>query len=186
MTKDKYIFLKLGLLICLGFIMISLFNVYNQIFNLKLISILIISYLVFTIGVIYNDKISFLGYLIALITILFYRKKIDDNISDSNYINIWINHLFSNKIIFINVFGNLILYIPLIYYIIKFSKKILLSISIVFSCIIIGEYVQYLLKIGVFDLVDIVINTMGVLMYVLMYEVYIWMKKIKTKQIQNL
>lgn len=179
MTKDRDIYLKFVFLIILGFLMIIVFKTYYQIFDFKMIIIISISYLVFLIGIIINQKIAFVGYLISLLTILFYREKINDNYTDSEYINLWIKNLFSNKIIFINVFGNIILYIPFIHYLNLFSKNIIFSIIMVFNFILIGEYVQYLLKIGVFDLVDIVINTLGVLIYVLIYGVLIWMKKIK-------
>lgn len=179
MIKDGYIYLKLVLLIIFGFLMIILFKIYQNIFNIKIIGLLIISYIIFICGVIFNEKISFLGYLMALFTILFYRKQINNNVTDMDYIKVWINYLFSNKIIFINVFGNLVLYMPFIYYLNKFFKNIKIAIIVVFIFIVCGEYVQYLLKIGVFDLVDIIINTIGVLIYGLEYEVYIWIKKIR-------
>lgn len=183
MTKDKYIYWKLDLVIILEFLMIFIFKTYHQVFNIEIITILSISYLVFSIGIFISPKISFIGYLLGLFTILFYREQIENNYTNSDYINLWIKNLFSNKIIFINVFGNIILYIPFVYYLNLFSKNILFSIILVFNFIVIGEYVQYLLKIGVFDLVDIVINTLGVLIYVLIYEVLIWMKKIKKKKL---
>lgn len=183
MTKDRYIYWKLGLVVIFEFLMMFIFKIYYQIFNIEIITMLSISYLVFSIGIFTSSKIAFSGYLLGLFIILFYREQIDNNYTNSDYINLWIKNLFSNKIIFINVFGNVILYIPFVYYLNKFSKNILFSIILVFNFIVIGEYVQYLLKIGVFDLVDIVINTLGVLIYVLIYEVLIWMKKIKKKNL---
>lgn len=179
MIKDRYIYWKLGLIFIIGLALVCLFKVYQNIFDIKLISALIISYIIFIVGLFYDKKITFIGYLFALYIILFYREKTDNNISDTDYINKWIDLLFSNKIVFINVFGNLVLYIPFVYFLKGFIKKTLLSIIIVFGFIVIGEYVQYLLKIGVFDLVDIAINTLGVLMFGLVLEVSVWMKKIK-------
>ena len=186
MLKDYYIYLKMLFLIIIMIALFILFNQFNIAFNDKKKLLLILSYLIFSIGVIYNKKISFIGYLLALLVILFYRHQNDNNYTDYKYIVIWIKHLFSNKIIFINVFGNFILYIPFVYYLNEITKRIALSIIFVFIFIIFGEYVQYLLKIGVFDVVDIVINTLGVLIYGLIYEVYIWMRKkrIQKKKIQ--
>lgn len=186
MTKDRYMYLKLGIILLLQMLILEIFKRYPKIFVLKLVIILSICFIIFAIGFLINHHLAFIGYLLALITVLFFRTEIDKNYSNIDYFNSWINNLFSNKTIFINVFGNLVLYIPFIYYLNLFGNKnskkyVFINIVIVFGFIIIGEYVQYLLKVGVFDLVDIIINTLGVLIYVLIYEVILWMRKIKIK-----
>lgn len=174
MIKDKYIFEKIGLLSILVISLLLLFKHYHYLFSIKLQIILILALIIFSFGLFINNKISFLGYLISLYAVLLLREHTDNNYSDNFYLDIWLKNLFSNKIIFINVFGNLILYIPFVYYLNTKYKYIL-----VFCLIIAGEYVQYLLNVGVFDVVDIIINILGIFLYMIVYEVFIWMKKKK-------
>ena len=77
----------------------------------------------------------------------------EDNIPLIKYFQL----LFTNKIIFINVIGNLILYIPIVFYL-NANKYYLL---IVFTSIILLELLQKILSVGVFDWKDIVLNTIG-------------------------
>lgn len=86
------------------------------------------------------------------------------------YLNKWLPILFKDKTVFINVFGNIILFIPLGIF---FKKDIYLT----FIIIIVLEITQFILIRGVFDITDIILNYLGVLIGFL--GVKIWQKKKK-------
>lgn len=94
-------------------------------------------------------------YYLFLTIILFARKRLEYKPSFKIYLIDWLKLAFKNKIIFINLFGNILLFIPLGYY-----KGIIKSILIV----IIIELLQLLFKRGVFDIVDIILNTIGIIL----------------------
>ena len=75
--------------------------------------------------------------------------------------------------IFINVIGNLILYIPL--YILMNNNKVF-SLLIL---IIILELLQYILELGVFDIIDILLNFIGVIIISIIYRMKIWTQRTK-------
>ena len=79
--------------------------------------------------------------------------------------------MFKNKVIFLNILGNIILFIPMGI----INKNILKS----FIIILIIELSQILLKKGIFDIVDIVLNMLGALVGFIGAK--IWMKIIKNK-----
>lgn len=99
-----------------------------------------------------NKLLKYL-YFIILIFILFFRNKSLRKPNFEIYIIEWIPYIFKNKIIFINVIGNIFLFIPLGYYIGLLN-------GIIFSVII--ELLQFYLSRGVFDIVDIILNSIGV------------------------
>ena len=74
------------------------------------------------------------------------------------------------------VFGNLLVFVPLEYFIIellkvkKFSINLLLTFGISFFV----DFVQYIFKIGVFDIDDIFLRTLGMMSF---YIIYIRIKK---------
>ena len=121
--------------------------------------ILIIIYLLFSISV-YFKKILYCK-------ILYYISGYNFNF----YLIDWMKYFFNNKIILINTLGNILLFIPMG----LFNKKIVYS----FFVIILIEFFQLLLKKGIFDIVDIVLNLIGVIFGFL--GVFLW-KKIKTKK----
>ena len=84
-------------------------------------------------------------------------------------------NVFKNKTIFINIIGNVIIYIPLG---IILYKKIYYGSLI----IVILECLQYLLSRGIFDIMDIILNFIG--MIIGMIGVLLC-QKIKKKKSQN-
>ena len=94
---------------------------------------------------------------------MFYRKKEYREPNFDIYLDEWILYIFKNKIIFINIVGNILLFIPL-----GFFKGIIKSTLI----IIIIEILQYILKRGIFDVVDIILNLIGVVIGKIGREIY--------------
>lgn len=74
--------------------------------------------------------------------------------------------------------GNILMYIPLGYLInvnlnLKFITKIISGIVFIFSI----ELIQFIFRLGVFDINDILLNTLGLLIGVFLYEIYIRIRK---------
>lgn len=93
------------------------------------------------------------SYFIILIFLLFYRSKDVREPNFDVYLLEWLPYVFKNKTVFINVIGNIILFIPLGCY-----KGLLKGLQIV----LIFEILQYYLQRGVFDVVDIILNGIGI------------------------
>lgn len=107
-------------------------------------------------------------YIIFLLITLFWRPfQAEFRYSKIFYLKTWVEKLFQNKIIFLNVIGNIVLYMPLCYlcFEIKTSNSKRFLFCLVF--IIILEIIQFLLKVGVFDLIDILLNIIGVFLVML-------------------
>ena len=101
-------------------------------------------------------------YLIFLLIILFLRKTSNLIVEDKFYLFKWIKLLFKDRTIFINIIGNIVLFIPYGYILRTLTKKkyiILLSI-IPIICI---EVIQCVTLLGIFDVIDIMLNYMGTL-----------------------
>lgn len=110
------------------------------------------------------DIIMLVIYILFLYLCLFDRDINKDKIySDGTYIKKWIKLLFKNKIVFRNLMGNIIIFIPMGIFIknmkIKKVYHFILSILII-TCI---ETLQYITQIGVFDIIDILLNIIGTL-----------------------
>lgn len=103
-------------------------------------------------------------YMLFLLVTLFFRP-INNNYmyNEIFYLNGWLKRLFQNKIIFLNIIGNIVLYIPLGYILLeKIKSKFKLGlISLVL--IIVLEFIQFIIKVGVFDFIDILLNIIGVI-----------------------
>lgn len=109
--------------------------------------------------------LSLLLYIIFLYLCLFDRNMKENKIySDGTYIKEWIKIIFKNKIVFKNVIGNIIIFIPMGIFIKTIPIHTIYQI-IVSIIIIIGiETLQYITQIGVFDIMDIFLNMLGTLM----------------------
>lgn len=77
-------------------------------------------------------------------------------------------------LILINIAGNLLVFMPIDYFIIElfnvnnFRKNLLISFLIVFTC----EIIQYIFKIGVFDVDDIILCLLGMMLFYFAYTKY--------------
>jgi glycopeptide antibiotics resistance protein/DNA-binding XRE family transcriptional regulator len=85
-----------------------------------------------------------------------------------------ISNLFINGSIYniiINFFGNLVIFMPLEYFVIELlnKRKFVLNLIISSLIIILIEIIQYLFKIGVFDIDDIILSLFGMMMFYFIY-----------------
>ena len=74
--------------------------------------------------------------------------------------------------IIINIFGNLLIFMPLEYFIIELFKvnKFILNFSISFIIILIIEIMQYVFKVGVLDIDDLILCTLGMMLFYIIYN----------------
>ena len=125
-----------------------------------------------------SQIIIFIYYVILLFNMGMFARY--NNIDNYNLIPFkTIIDTFKNGSIYsisIVVFGNLLVFVPLEYFIIellkvkKFSINLLLTFGISFFV----DFVQYIFKIGVFDIDDIFLRTLGMMSF---YIIYIRIKK---------
>ncbi len=85
-----------------------------------------------------------------------------------------ISNLFSNGSIYniiINFFGNLVIFMPLEYFVIELLNKRKFVHNLIISSLIIVliEIIQYVFKIGVFDIDDIILSLFGMMMFYFIY-----------------
>lgn len=73
--------------------------------------------------------------------------------------------------ILINIFGNLFIFIPLEYFMIELFKikKGLYTILLSFGIVLCIEVFQYIFKVGVFDVDDLILCTMGIVIFYFLY-----------------
>ena len=106
-------------------------------------------------------KIFLVIYIVFLIINLFFRKQYEfNNINTKFYLIDWLKLITKNKIVFINIIGNIFLFIPL-GYIYKYYK-----INLIFGIIsiLLIEIIQYYTKLGIFDFTDIFLNSIGIIL----------------------
>ena len=97
-------------------------------------------------------------------------KTILNYFSDAN-VNIWIALM--------NVVGNIIIFIPMGLYLQIFNKnkKIINSAALIFAVSLCVEVIQYILEIGRTDIDDIILNTLGGFVGILIYRfIYLLLK----------
>lgn len=102
-------------------------------------------------------------YFILLYMVLFDRDTIDERLfSDGGYILKWIKLVFTNQIVFLNIFGNIALFVPMGILFKQLSLKPIILFMISLGLIITIELLQYITQKGIFDVLDIVLNLLGV------------------------
>lgn len=127
---------------------------------------------------IYTTKylvIFILLYGIFLMINLFIKVSIESSISTKFYLKEWIKLLFINRIVFINVIGNIILFMPLGYLLKSFFKNNILVFIIGIVITLILELIQFITKLGVFDLIDIFLNALGIIIGLILKRIELWM-----------
>lgn len=74
--------------------------------------------------------------------------------------------------IVINIFGNLLVYMPLEYFLVELFniKNASIIFVISFAIIITIELLQYIFKIGVLDIDDLILSTFGMMIFYLAYS----------------
>ena len=101
-------------------------------------------------------------YVILLYLVLFNREKFDESIySDGTYITKWIKLIFTNKVVFINLIGNILIFIPLGIFLKYFKIRFISAFVIIIILVISIETLQYLTKRGIFYIMDIFLNIIG-------------------------
>lgn len=133
-------------------------NIFFPYTNLLLSSIFII-----VIFAIYykQEKLALISYFLFTLVFLFYRNKVETNVSGDFYLFKWLRIIFKNKIVLINIIGNTLLFMP---YVILIKSKYYLLLII---CLILGlELIQYLTMLGVLDIVDITLNIFGCILVI--------------------
>lgn len=78
--------------------------------------------------------------------------------------------------VMINIFGNLLIFMPLEYFLIELFKvkKFLINFILSFGIILLIELFQYVFKVGVLDIDDFILCTFGMMLF---YMVYTRIKK---------
>ena len=157
------------MILSMGYMIVTHQTIYN---NISII-LICLSLILYSIGVLIDKKgLLIIGYLLSVITIILVRQRSDKIVNDEFYIIDWIMLIFENEVVFINVIGNIVLYIPL--YILLNGKFIIILVLI-----IVLELLQYILELGVFDIIDILLNITGLIITMIIYKVNKWITKIK-------
>ena len=73
--------------------------------------------------------------------------------------------------VIINIFGNLLVFMPLEYFLIELFKvkKFLINFILSFGIILLIELFQYVFKVGVLDIDDLILCTFGMMMFYIIY-----------------
>lgn len=110
-----------------------------------------------------NDNCLIITYTFLLIIILFHRPITNEKIIklDFNYLTKWIKIIFKNKIVFENIFGNIILFIPLGIIINYQNIPQIIKIATILIITFIIELIQLTFNLGIFDILDIILNLIG-------------------------
>ena len=122
----------------------------------------------------FSLSIIFIYYIILLFNMVIFARY--NTINSFNLIPFKsIIDIFNNGNIYyiiINIFGNLLIFMPLEYFIIELFKinKLLLNFSISFIIILIIEIIQYIFKVGVFDIDDLILCTLGMMLFYIIYN----------------
>ena len=106
---------------------------------------------------------------------LFIKVPIENSISTKFYLKEWIKLLFINRIVFINVIGNIILFIPLGYLLKSFLRNNILVFIIGILITLLLELIQFVTKLGVFDIIDIFLNALGIIIGLVLKRIELWM-----------
>lgn len=107
-------------------------------------------------------------YSLLLLLTLFFREEYQEyQFVEDFYLQKWLQFLLKNKIVFVNIIGNMILFIPLGFILVNYFKNKILSGLLGIALIIILEWLQFLTKRGVLDIVDIFLNSLGLILGVL-------------------
>lgn len=181
----KYIFLIMNLM---SYLYMILFHNVTFIYSIVYLSLL--SIYVFISGISINDKkeykrninIYIMIYILCLISILFLVGRPSIRISNSWYISelipfkTIISQLKYGSIneIVRNIIGNLCLFIPLSFLLILKDNKyknILRQTLIVLPSILMTELLQMITSVGVFDIDDIILNYLGVLLFIIIMNI---------------
>ncbi len=121
-----------------------------------------------------SQLIVFIYYTILLFNMVVFARY--NNIDSYNIIPFKsIIDIFKNGTIYsiiINIFGNLLIFMPLEYFLIELFniKKFSINLILSFTIISLIELFQYIFKIGVLDIDDIILCSFGMVIFYIMYN----------------
>lgn len=145
------------------------YQIFFQIVPQGLLSLLILVNIFVITHILFDKKnpwyhLLLFTYFLLLISVLFIRPPYKSHqYIDENYLKTWWKYLFKNRVVFINVVGNVLLFIPL-GIILKINFKSLVKYFLSLLIIIVLELIQLLTKRGIFDFNDIILNYGGSLL----------------------
>ncbi len=135
--------------------------------------------------------IVFIYYIIFLFNMTIFARYDSGNGYNLIPFNSIISTLKSDNLYFmiINTLGNLLIFMPLEYFIIKLFKikKLSLNLLLSFLIILIIEILQFIFKLGIFDIDDIILNITGMIVFYIVYKKRLWnvLKIFKNKAYKN-
>ena len=167
-------FIRLGIVILAGILIIIANKIYNDKYVEKIEEKNKVNK--------FSKIIIFVYYIILMFNMVFFARF--NHVDGYNLIPFkLIIDIFNSSSIYsiiLNFFGNLLVFMPLEYFIIelfnvkKFSMNFMLSLII----IIVIEVSQYIFKVGIFDVDDIILCTTGMILF---YGCYVKFKSFKSK-----
>jgi len=161
------IFLITGIILTIKGVIFLKFTLLVSVLIIILITI-ILNYLIFQILKIETSKnyyvITIIAYFIFLFIVLFCRTTYDNHLNTNyTYIFKWLKYLFTSRIVFWNVIGNIVIFIPFGGLLKKRNCSLKNKLAIFILLPIFIELAQYVTKKGIFDLIDIILNIIGCL-----------------------
>ncbi len=124
--------------------------------------------------IIFSQSLIFIYYVILLFNMVIFARY--NSINSYNIIPFkTIIDLINNRnfyTIIINILGNLLVFMPLEYFIIELFKinKLLLNLFQSFIIILMIEIFQFIFKVGVFDIDDIILCVSGMMIFYILYN----------------
>ena len=121
-----------------------------------------------------SNIIVFIYYIILIFNMVIFARY--SNINSYNLIPFKsIIYILKTGIIYsiiINIFGNLLVFMPLDYFLIELFniKKFSINFILSFGIILLIELFQYIFKVGVFDIDDLIIRTLGMMVFYIIYN----------------
>jgi len=121
-----------------------------------------------------SNIIVFIYYIILIFNMVIFARY--NNINSYNLIPfksiIYILKTGTMYSIIINIFGNLFVFMPLDYFLIELFniKKFSINFILSFGIILLIELFQYIFKVGVFDIDDLIIRTLGMMTFFMIYN----------------
>lgn len=122
-------------------------------------------------------RLSIVFYILMLFVFLLFRNKVTVSYNFNIYLDKWLKIIHKNETVFINVFGNIFLFIPLTYLVFMVKRKYFLSLVIMFFLVLFFEFLQLITKTGVFDIVDILLNMIGIIGVICFHKLIFMIKK---------
>lgn len=111
------------------------------------------------------------AYLSLVLGVLFLRNPaLEFQYTLKWYLPKWFKYLFTNRIVFLNVIGNILLFVPL-GLIVRLLYKTLWRYLLCLIAIFLFEGIQFITKLGVFDFTDVILNYLGILIGFALYHI---------------